>query len=66
MMFNQGYKKKEDAVVIFSLIMSNNGFNPANFTTKVQDVGYKQLTWIAEEEGQVFIITIGGSLRSPR
>jgi len=44
------------------LIMSNNGFDPENFITEAHAKGYKQVTWIAVEEGKVFTIAIRGSI----
>ena len=46
--------------------MSDNGFNPTNFITAVDTKGCKKSTWILEEEGKVFTITMWGSLGKSR
>jgi len=41
MLFGQGYRKKKDPSIAISVALSNGGFNPTNFITKVQAEGYK-------------------------
>ena len=35
MLFGEGYRKKEDPVIVLSVDMSNSGFNPTNFIAEV-------------------------------
>jgi len=41
-----------------SLAMTNHGFNLANLITEGDAKDYKQVSWIVEEEGEVFTIAI--------
>ena len=65
-MFGEGHRKKEGPAIIFSLAISNRGFDLVNFIIEAKTKRCKQLTWVIEEEGKVFTIAIGGSLGESR
>jgi len=57
-LFDQGHRKKEDPTAIMSLIMFDNGFDPASFIIKANTEGYQQMTWTTDEERKMFTITM--------
>jgi len=51
-LFSQEYREKEDRVAVLSVAMSCKEFDLTQFITDMGEATYKQVTWVAKEEGK--------------